>query len=69
MLEAGCFVGSFSFLHNFLGSLLSNVDNMKWMGFGATNLSHTTKLISSKLAKKSDNTQLFYIKCYVAFLL
>ena len=46
-----------------------NVDNMKWLGFGAANLSHATKLIGSKLAKKSDNTQLFYIMCYVALLL
>ena len=43
-----------------------NVDNMKWLGFGATDLSHATKLTGSKLAKKSDNTQLFYIMCYVA---
>jgi len=42
---------------------LITVDNMKWLGFGATNLSHATKLIGSKLAKKSDNTQLFYIMC------
>jgi len=42
---------------------------MKWLGFGATNLSHATKLTSSKLAKKSDNTQLFYIMCYVALII
>jgi len=42
---------------------------MKWLGFGATNLSHARKLTGSKLAKKSDNTQLFYIMCYVALLL
>lgn len=40
-----------------------NVDNMKWLGFGATNLSQTTKLICSKLANKSTDTQLFYIMC------
>lgn len=42
---------------------------MKWLGFGATNLSHTTKITGSKLAKKSDNTQLFYIMCYVALII
>jgi hypothetical protein len=42
---------------------------MKWLGFGATNISHATKLIGSKLAKKSDNTQLFYIMCYVALII
>jgi len=36
---------------------------MKWLGFGATNLSHATKLTGGKLAKKSDNTHLFYIMC------
>lgn len=46
-----------------VGGSLSNVDNMKWLGFGATNLSHATKLTGSKLAKKSNNTQLFYIMC------
>ena len=50
-------------------AIVTNVDNMKWLGFGATNLSHATKLTGSKLAKKSDNTQLFYIMCYMAFLL
>ena len=39
------------------------VDNMKWLGFGATNLSHATKLTGSKLANKPTNTQLFYIMC------
>jgi len=42
---------------------------MKWLGLSATKLSHTTKLIGSKLAKKSDNTQLFYIMCYVALFI
>ena len=42
---------------------------MKWLGFGATNLSHATKITGSELAKKSDNTQLFYIMCYMAFLI
>lgn len=41
----------------------TNVDNMKWLGFGATNLSHATKLTGSKLANKPTNTQLFYIMC------
>ena len=40
-----------------------NGDNMKWLGFGATNLSHATKLTGSKLANKPTNTQLFYIMC------
>lgn len=44
-------------------AIVTNGDNMKWLGFGATNLSHATKLTGSKLAKKSDNTQLFYIMC------
>ena len=43
--------------------MAANDDNMKWLGFGATNLSHATKIIGSRLAKKSDNTQLFYIMC------
>lgn len=42
---------------------------MKWLGFGATNLYHAIKLTGSKLAKKSDNTQLFYIMCYVALFI
>ena len=42
---------------------------MKWLGFGATNLSHATKLTGSKLANKSANTQLFYIMCYVVLIL
>lgn len=25
-------------------AMFANVDNMKWLGFGATDLSHTTKL-------------------------
>lgn len=25
-------------------TMTNNVDNMKWLGFGATNLSHVTKL-------------------------
>ena len=44
-------------------SIVANVDNMKWLGFGATYLSHATKLTSSKLANKPTNTQLFYIMC------
>ena len=36
---------------------------MKWLGFGATNLSNATKLTGSKLANKPTNTQLFYIMC------
>jgi len=40
-----------------------NGDNMKWLGFGATNLSHATKLTGSKLANKPTDTQLFYIMC------
>ena len=50
-------------------SIDANVDNMKWLGFGATNLSNATKITGSKLAKKSDNTQLFYIMCYVALFI
>jgi len=46
-----------------------NVDNMKWLELGATTLSYATKLTGSKLAKKSDNTQLFYIMCYVALFI
>jgi hypothetical protein len=44
-------------------ALFANVDNMKWLGFGATNLSHATKLTGSKLANKPTDTQLFYIMC------
>ena len=39
------------------------VDNMKWLGFGATNLSHATKLTGSELANKLTDTQLFSIMC------
>jgi len=46
-------------------TLAGNGDNMKWLGFGATNLSHATKLTGSTLAKKTHDTQLFYIMCYV----
>jgi hypothetical protein len=37
---------------------------MKWLGFGATNVSYATKLTGSKLAKKTHDTQLFYIMCW-----
>ena len=41
--------------------MFANDYNMKWLGFGATNLSHATKLTSSKLANKPTNTQLFIL--------